>query len=43
MSDNELYSAAAKLFAAHSHDVDEAEATGWGATTLGSAAAERFQ
>jgi acyl-CoA dehydrogenase len=29
MSDNELYSAAAKLFAAHSHDVDEAEATGW--------------
>ena len=29
MSDNELYSAAAKLFAAHSQDVAEAEATGW--------------
>jgi acyl-CoA dehydrogenase len=31
MSDNELYDAAAKLFAAHSqwHDVGEAEATGW--------------
>ena len=29
MSDNELYSAAAKLFAAHSQDVGEAEATGW--------------
>ncbi len=31
MSDNELYSAAAKLFAAHSRweDVGEAEATGW--------------
>ncbi|OBB87746.1 acyl-CoA dehydrogenase family protein [Mycobacterium sp. 852002-30065_SCH5024008] len=29
MSDSELYSAAAKLFAAHSHDADEAEATGW--------------
>ncbi len=31
MSDNELYSAAAKLFAAHSRwqDIGEAEATGW--------------
>src|SRR6201993_5525641 len=29
MSDNELYSAATKLFAAHSQDVAEAEATGW--------------
>jgi acyl-CoA dehydrogenase len=29
MSDNELYSLAAKLFAAHSRDVREAEATGW--------------
>ena len=29
MSDNELYSLAAKLFAAHSRDVGEAEATGW--------------
>ena len=29
MSDNELYGLAAKLFAAHSRDVGEAEATGW--------------
>src|ERR1700758_2294023 len=29
MSDNELYSAATKLFSAHSQDIGEAEATGW--------------
>ena len=29
MNDNELYSAAAKLFSAHSQDIAEAEATGW--------------
>src|ERR1700758_268206 len=29
MSDNELYSAAAKLFSAHSQEIAEAEATGW--------------
>src|ERR1700740_1563771 len=29
MSDNELYSAATKLFSAHSQDIGEAETTGW--------------